>query len=469
MIIPFGVLLVAIALMPLLAHKWWERHYPKIAIGLGLITLSYYLFHLRAYERVLEVGHEYISFIALIGSLFVVASGIHINVKGEATPLENVAFLFLGAVVANLVGTTGASMLLIRPWLRMNKYRITGHHVVFFIFIVANVGGSLTPIGDPPLFVGYLKGIPFWWVAEHCWPMWLTGVGLLLAIFFVIDTINYHKAPKRVREELAEAPDVFRIRGLTNILFLAIILGAVFITRPIFLREIIMVAAAVASYYTTPRTIYRANEFNFHPIREVAILFAGIFATMIPALDYLELHAGKMGRPKVDTYYWATGTLSAVLDNTPTYLTFLSAQMGALVPHETVQTIHSLLQDGKKDLSALMAGQPEDVQNALKALKRIDARAFVVGRASSDHIRIAYLLGNHELNAFVVAIAVAAVFFGAATYIGNGPNFMVKSIADHWKIHTPSFLGYVMRYTIPFLLPMLIVVWWIFFRHAGGG
>src|SRR5262249_30503462 len=153
----------------------------------------------KAHETVIHRVIEYVQFIALIGSLFVVSGGIHINVKGEATPLANVVFLFIGAVTANVLGTTGASMLLIRPWLRMNKYRVTGHHVVFFIFVVSNVGGCLTPIGDPPLFLGYLKGIPFWWVAEHCWPMWAVGVGLLLAIFYVIDYRNYLRAPKAVR------------------------------------------------------------------------------------------------------------------------------------------------------------------------------------------------------------------------------------------------------------------------------
>jgi Na+/H+ antiporter NhaD/arsenite permease-like protein len=168
---------------------------------LGAITLGYYLFGLQAHGRVLEVAHEYVSFIALIGSLFVVSGGIHITVKGEATPLANVVFLFVGALVANLLGTTGASMLLIQPWIRMNKYRVTAHHIVFFIFIVSNVGGCLTPIGDPPLFLGYLHGIPFWWVAAHCWPMWAVGVGILLAMFYVVDRMNFARAPREVREE----------------------------------------------------------------------------------------------------------------------------------------------------------------------------------------------------------------------------------------------------------------------------
>jgi Na+/H+ antiporter NhaD/arsenite permease-like protein len=195
MIIPFGLLLGTIALAPLFAANWWLKHYPRVALSLGAITLAYYLFGLHAYETVLHTSHEYVSFIALIGSLFVVAGGIHITVKGEATPLVNVIFLGIGALISNVLGTTGASMLLIRPWIRMNRYRITAHHIVFFIFIVSNVGGCLTPIGDPPLFLGYLKGIPFWWVAEHCWQIWLVGLGILLALFYVLEYRNYLKAP----------------------------------------------------------------------------------------------------------------------------------------------------------------------------------------------------------------------------------------------------------------------------------
>src|SRR5205809_1029668 len=193
MIVPFGLLLALIALAPLFFPDWWLKHYPKVAFALAAVTLSYYLFALprAAWSTVATTATDYVSFIALIGSLFVVSGGIHIIVKGEATPRANTIFLLIGAVIANVLGTTGASMLLIRPWLRMNKYRVTAHHVVFFIFIVSNVGGCLTPVGDPPLLLGYLKGIPFWWVAEHCWPMWGVAVAMLLAIFYVIDRGNY--------------------------------------------------------------------------------------------------------------------------------------------------------------------------------------------------------------------------------------------------------------------------------------
>jgi len=410
MILPFALLLGVMALAPLLAPQWWLRHYAKVSFGLGAITLGYYLLGLQAPARVWRTAYDYFSFIALIGSLFVVSGGIHIRVSGEATPLANVVFLLIGAVLANALGTTGAAMLLIRPWIRMNQSRVAAHHIAFFIFIVANVGGCLTPIGDPPLFLGFLQGVPFWWVAKTCWPIWATGVGILLAMFYVVDRLNFTKARRKVKS-LEPTPETWRLDGLPNLFFLAVILGAVFVTRPLLLREALMVAAAAGSYFTSPKSIHVANDFNFHPIREVAVLFAGIFATMMPALDWLGQNAGAwLGRnPAVDGFFWGTGALSGVLDNAPTYLGSLSALFGAT---------------GAKDMGEL--------------------------------------LDRHALG--LLAISVAAVFFGAATYIGNGPNFMVKAVADRQKIRMPTFPGFVMKFTLPFLLPMLLAIWLIFFR-----
>jgi Na+/H+ antiporter NhaD/arsenite permease-like protein len=458
-LVPFAVLLGAIALAPLCAPAWWGRHYPKVAIGLAAITLTYYLGVLHAQERVLHVGVEYVSFMALIGSLYVVSGGIHITVKGEATPLVNVVFLLVGAVIANVLGTTGASMLMIRPWLRMNKYRLTAHHVVFFVFLVSNVGGCLTPIGDPPLFLGYLKGIPFWWVAEHCWPMWAVGVGLLLAIFYVLDRRNYLRAPAAVRERLAEPGDVWRFQGLGNLVFLGIILGAVFLPNPPFLREGIMVVAAAASYRLTRKPVHEANQFNFHPIQEVAILFIGIFATMMPALDWLQMHAAELGSPTPGLFYWAAGALSSVLDNAPTYLSFLSAEMGLFVPPERVAAALAALQSG-----GAAGTNPEVVQQTLAALAQYFPAEWAAHETTAEHLQLSVLLAHPLYNQFVVALSVGAVFFGACTYIGNGPNFMVKSIAEQQKAHVPTFLGYVFRFTLPYLLPVLLVVWAIFFR-----
>ena len=410
MILPFALLLGAMAIAPLLAAGWWSRHYPKVSLVLGAIVLGYYFLGLQASARVWHMAYDYTSFIALVGSLFVVSGGIHINVKGEATPLGNVVFLFIGAVVANVLGTTGAAMLLIRPWIRMNRYRATAYHIAFFIFIVANVGGCLTPIGDPPLFLGYLQGVPFWWVAKNCWPMWAVGVGILLAMFYVVDRINFTRAPCEVRE-LETAHEMWRLDGLPNLFFLAVILGAVFLTRPIFVREALMVAAAIGSYFTTPKPVHVANHFNFHPVREVAVLFAGIFATMLPALDWLNQNARELlgQNPAPGIFFWGAGGLSGVLDNAPAYLGFLSALFGA------------------------------------------------TGAGS-----IGELLNQHASS--LLAIGVGAVFFGAATYIGNGPNFMVKAVADQQKIRLPTFSGFVLKFTLPFLLPMLLAIWLIFFR-----
>src|SRR5437867_2619078 len=465
MIVPFGVLLAAIALAPLFFADWWHKHYPKVAYSLGAIILAYYLIGLQGHERVWHTAAEYVSFIALIGSLFVVSGGIHINVKGEATPLVNVVFLFAGAVVANLFGTTGASMLLIRPWLRMNKYRITAHHVVFFIFIVSNVGGCLTPIGDPPLFLGYLQGIPFWWVAEHCWPIWVVGLGALLAMFYLVDQGNYLRAPKRIREKLAEPHDVWRFEGLANLFFLAVILGAVFIHNPPFLREIVMLAAAVGSYFTTRETVHKANHFNFHPIQEVAILFAAIFATMMPALDWLKSNAATLGSPTPAFFYWGSGTLSSVLDNAPTYLSFLNAIFGAFVDPDVVNQVQHLMQTQGADLAAITGPHAEHIQNTFAALQRYHAADLLNKTVTVDEIEICFLLGNLAYNKYILAVSVGAVFFGANTYIGNGPNFMVKAIADQQRVHTPTFLGFVFKYTLCWMVPMLLLVWWIFFRE----
>ena len=414
MILPFGALLALIALGPLLFPKWWAKHYPKAALALAAVTLTYYLLFLPgdARQTVQHTAIEYISFIALIGSLYVVSGGIHINVKGEATPYQNVIFLAIGAIISNVLGTTGASMLMIRPWIRMNKYRVTAHHIVFFIFIVSNTGGCLTPIGDPPLFLGYLKGIPFFWVLEHCWPMWLVGNSVLLLTFYLVDRNNYLRAPNAVRAEVAEPPDTWRFQGMANVVFLAIVLVAVFINHPPFVREGIMLVAAMASWFSTDDRIHQANQFDFHPIKEVAILFIGIFATMMPALDWLQRNADTFGTPTPALYYWGTGLLSSVLDNAPTYLAFITAATGALTENNDLQS----------------------------------------------------LIREPTLTAYLVAISIGAVFFGANTYIGNGPNFMVKAIADQQKVQTPSFLGYVFKYALPYMLPMLILIWVIFFR-----
>lgn len=465
MMLPFGLLLGTIALAPMLFPSWWARHYAKVALSLGAITLGYYLFELHAYQRVLHGGLEYVSFIVLIGSLFVVSGGIHINVKGEGTPHGNTLFLLIGALAANLLGTTGASMLLIRPWIRMNNSRIAGYHIAFFIFIVSNVGGCLTPVGDPPLFLGYLKGIPFWWVAEHCWPMWAVGVGFLLALFYGIDAANYRRAPRESRARADAVPEQWQFAGLWNIAFLAVILGAVFLDRPRFAREALMAGAAVGSWLTTRKQVHEANQFNFHPIQEVAVLFIGIFATMMPALDWLKNNAGQMGQPSPALFYWGSGLLSSLLDNAPTYLSFLSTAFGLFIDPEIIDKLQWVIQHPGADLASVAAGpHAELIRQTIETLQKYHAVAFASGKVGTEEIEIACLLGNHGYNQYILAISIGAVFFGANTYIGNGPNFMVKAIADQQKVRTPGFLGLIFRYTLPCMGPMLILIWLLFFR-----
>ena len=240
LILPFVLLLGAMAVGPAAAPRWWSKNYAKVAIGLGALTFSLYFFLLKDTASLGHAAHEYFSFIVLIGSLFIISGGIHIQVPGSATPAKNVGFLLAGALAANLLGTTGAAMLLIRPWIRLNHGRIRAYHLAFFIFIVANAGGCLTPIGDPPLFLGFLEGIPFWWVAQHCWPMWSLSVGLLLVIFYILDRINFSRSPGTTKHPAEN----WEFNGWLNLLFLAVVIVAAFAKQLPFLREGLMLAAA---------------------------------------------------------------------------------------------------------------------------------------------------------------------------------------------------------------------------------
>ncbi len=423
LILPFALLLLLIAVMPLAAPRLrhlWEHYYPQVAIGLGLLVAGYYVLRIPAGTTVLlHTAHEYFSFIVLIGSLFVIAGGIHINVRGESTPLENVVFLAVGAVVANFIGTTGASMVMIRPWIRMNKIRISSFHIVFFIFVVSNVGGALTPIGDPPLFLGYLRGVPFFWLMEHVLFQWLVTLVLLLAAFYLLDRRSFRHMPAPLQHEVAAEPETWRFDGFVNVLFLLAVIAAVFLPERFFLRESVMIGAAVASYFLTPRGVHQQNAFTFGPIKEVAFLFLGIFATMMPALGYLEQHGAEFGFDRPLQYYFAAGSLSAVLDNAPTYVNFLQLALATAA-----------------------------AENPLP----------FAGLSGPAAVRV---LLDHQPG-FVVAVSLGAVFFGAMTYIGNGPNFMVKSIAHEARVHCPSFFGYVLRYSLPILLPIIAFTGWLF-------
>lgn len=420
LILPFALLLLLIAVMPLAPARvkaWWEHHYPAVAAALAAIVAGFYFLQIDGgTARLAHAGGEYVSFISLIGALFIIAGGIHVKVRGEASPLNNIVFLLWGSVLANVIGTTGASMVLIRPYIRMNKIRLSTHHIVFFIFLVSNVGGSLTPIGDPPLFLGYLRGVPFFWLTEHVLGAWIFTVGAILAAFYLFDLRSFRHAPARIQEEISRMHETWRLDGKINLLFLAVVIGAVFIPDRHFLRELVMMAAAVASYRLTPRVVHGENHFTFGPIKEVAWLFLGIFATMLPALDYLEEHGQNFALTKPVHYYFATGTLSSVLDNAPTYVNFLK-------------------------LAEVRAGGK-------------------AGVPAEEKVRVAALINRDPLT--LIAVSLGAVCFGAMTYIGNGPNFMVKSIAHDAGAHPPDFFGYILRYSLPVLLPILVATAWLF-------
>lgn len=451
-ILPFGILLASIATLPLLAKHFWEKYYGAVAVGLGLLVVGYYLFGLGNPGQLLITGHEYISFICLIGSLFVVTGGILIRIWRPGTPLVNLAILGIGAVVANLFGTTGASALLIRPFIRVNRGRLKPYHIVFFIFAVSNMGGLLTPVGDPPLFLGYIKGVPFFWLFEHVWYIWLFANGLVLSIFFVIDYRNKDQAPAIVQPK---GHQVFEIIGMHNFAFLAMIIVAVLFNSalPPFVPEAIQVLAAYLAYKTTSKVIRKDNDFSFGPIKEVALLFVGIFATMIPALQYLEGNASQLGIETPGLFYWFSGALSSVLDNAPTYLTFLSAAFG--LHGGTVESgyqMHWLLGMYTNPGMPLIPGDAVVAFDQAKALPTLMAQ-----HASGYFPKPGSMI-------YVIAISVASVFFGANTYIGNGPNFMVKSIAEELGCETPSFFGYILKYSLPVLIPVFFLVWLIWFR-----
>jgi Na+/H+ antiporter NhaD/arsenite permease-like protein len=414
--LPFVLLLVSIAVLPLISHRWWERSYPAISIGLGAFTGVYYAFFLHNPAPMVASLEEYAGFILLLGSLFIVTGGIHLHAGWKGSTGSNLILLALGAVLSNLIGTTGASMLLIRPFLQTNRGNVKAYHVVFFIMLVGNIGGALTPIGDPPLYLGYLRGVPLLWTFTWLGVPWLVATGALLLFFGVIDAFRKPKKEGRTEDFGEGVPRRFRVEGGHNIIFLAMIVGSFFTGANWGVRAGLMMAAGGLSYLTTPAPVHRMNRYTFLPMKETAILFFGIFLTMVPALEWLSEHAGTFGLVSPQSYYWGTGLLSSFLDNAPTYLAFTSAATGTFVP----------------------SGIPD-------AALHLD------------------LLVRHA-GMHLAAISAGAVFFGGMTYIGNGPNFLIRAIAIHAGVPMPSFGAYIFRYAIPVLLPVCALVWYLFFR-----
>jgi Na+/H+ antiporter NhaD/arsenite permease-like protein len=403
-VLPFAAMLLAIAVCPLAVPHWWESNRNKAIVG-GVLGLPVLVLYLARDPRVLvRVGEEYVSFIILLAALFMISGGILLRGDLEATPITNTGFLALGSVLASFIGTTGASMLLIRPLLQTNRERTqTKHTVIFFIFLVSNIGGMLTPLGDPPLFLGYLIGVPFAWTFR-LFPHWAFLVGAVLAVYFVWETRAHAREPIAALRRDRTFVQPLRVFGIENGLYLAgVILCVAFLHEP--LREIGMIALAALSLWRTPTEIRQANGFTYYPIIEVAVLFAGIFLTMIPALQLLKARGGELGVQQPWQFFWMTGSLSSFLDNAPTYLTFLALGQGL-------------------GLKAEVVGVPETI---------------------------------------LAAISVGAVAMGANSYIGNAPNFMVKSIAEEAKVRMPSFFGY-MAYSCGILVPIFVVATFLFFR-----
>jgi Na+/H+ antiporter NhaD/arsenite permease-like protein len=433
---PFIALLGAIAAFPLMPRMehWWESnlHRFQVAVGLAALTLVYYLLIIPGggLDRTLHVlDHailgEYIPFIVLLFSLYTISGGIRIQGDLPAHPAVNTAFLATGGLLASFVGTTGAAMLLVRPLIETNRERrYVQHTVVFFIFIVCNCGGCLLPIGDPPLFLGYLQGVDFLWTTFHLWLPWLVTNAILLFVYFLWDTLFcYSRETRRDirRDETQTRP--LQIRGLWPNLFLlvGVILAVALLDPskpvprtnwrpPMYLRETVQLTMVALSLALGSRRIRRDNHFNYHAIVEVAALFVGIFICMQPAIEILHYRGPQLGIDSPMKYFWATGSLSSILDNAPTYLVFFQTAAAGFPDH----AFHEIV------------SEPGPARQQL------------------------------------IAISLGAVFMGSMTYIGNGPNFMVRAIAEQMDVTMPSFFGYVVRYSVPVLIPIFLLITWLF-------
>jgi Na+/H+ antiporter NhaD/arsenite permease-like protein len=428
-LLPFAGILIAIAVLPAVAGKWFSRNRNKAAVAaaFGLPTIVYLLarFGDLGLRHAGHTAQEYVAFLVLLSALYVISGGIYLTGHLRGTLRTNVAFLVVGAVLANFIGTTGAAMVLIRPLLRANSERKHAKHVViFFIFLVCNVAGLLLPVG-PPLFLGFLRGVPFFWTAR-LWPQWLTSVGLIMAVFVGVELYQCKKEPPSVwREEEADYVPM-RVAGRINVLLLGVAAAVIMASGPLgragdaihfpFLREMLLLALMGLSLKLGPPGPRASNDFHWRPLVEVGVLFAGIFATLVPALALLEAKGGQLALTQPWHYFWTTGGLSAFLDNAPAYLAFVAAAQGH------------------------------------------------VGAATAGGLTSSVATGGAATPAMLLAaISCGAVMVGALTYIGNAPNLMVKSIAEHSGLKMPSFAGYL-GYAAAVLLPVFLVVTLVFFR-----
>ena len=414
-IIPFIGILLSIAIFPLINEHFWHNHFGKISAFWAIIFSFPFIFKAGFSASFYYFSHaiflEYIPFIVLLFALFTISGGIVLRGKFIGTPILNLTFLLVGTVLASWMGTTGAAMLLIRPLIRANMWRVNKTHIIiFFIFLVANIGGSLTPLGDPPLFIGFLKGVDFFWTTKYMFLPMIFVSSILMVLFYFIDNYYYNK---ELSNKPAEEPVNFSIEGKINFILLFGVIFSVILSGfykdslgsisifdnelkiPFLLRDILLLSLGVLSYMITPKKLRQENGFTWFPIMEVAKLFAGIFITVIPALAILAQNKDTFSTFSDNIYFWLTGILSGFLDNAPTYLVFFTST--GLSPEELMQNIGTLL-----------------------------------------------------------AISSGAVFMGAVTYIGNAPNFMVRSIAEENKIKMPGFFGY-MAWSFSILLPIFFL------------
>jgi Na+/H+ antiporter NhaD/arsenite permease-like protein len=435
--LPFAGMLLSIATFPLLAPTFWHHHYPRISAAWAAAFAVPFLLRFggAAWHELLHVALiDYVPFVILIASLFTIGGGIHVSGTLRGSPGVNALIMIAGVVLASWVGTTGASMVAVRPLLRANRdRRYRAHTMVFFIFLVANIGGALTPLGDPPLFLGFLHGVPFLWTFS-LWQEMLFVAAAVLGVYLLVDLVCWRRETEAVRAPQAAPREPLRIEGAHNLLLLGGVVAGVVVSGVWpgpeidllgvservgnLVRDAVLLLMLFLSLRTTSSAVRAANEYSWAPIREVAILFAGIFVTIIPALAMLRVgERGAMARIVESVrqpvhFFWASGTLSSFLDNAPTYLAFLSTALGRLFP-----------------------GVPES-----HAVARLIA----------------------EQPAYLSAISAGSVFMGANTYIGNAPNFMVKSIAEESGVPMPSFFGYILRYSLPVLIPTFAMTGWLF-------
>lgn len=443
--IPFGLMLLMIAVGPLVVEHWWEKNLNKLIVSLflGVPVAVCLIIGGMMHELEHQIFFDYVPFIILLLALFVITGGIHFSGDLKAQPWVNTSFLGLGWILASLMGTTGAAMLLIRPVITTNQQRkYTVHTILFFIALVANCGGLLTPLGDPPLFMLFLRGASFTWFM-HLLPEWaFTGI-ILLVLYFLIDSYYYRKEDWTALSADSREATPLVIRGKFNFVYLfGVVLSVAFINEgtiqqmaahdaPMwlkYLREIVLLSLTAFSLHTTKRQVrYGMNKFTWTPIIEVAVLFLGIFTTMTPALAFLKAHAADLGFQHTWQFYYSTGALSAFLDNTPTAVAF----------------------------HGVATGLPESLA-AAEAHPELLAGQYFTGIFDG----VPFVAGIPEV--LLKAISIAAVMFGSLTYIGNGPNFMVKAIAEESGIKMPSFFGYMIKFSLIIMLPVYILVQWIF-------